>query len=143
MVSQSILIKTPIQTIYHCVVDFEAYPKFLSEIKSVRIEWCDDKEMEVTFKIQLIKEITYTLHVELDPSRAVYWKLKQGELMKKNTGSWKFKMKDDNLTEATYSIDVEFGLWVPKAITQTLIEKSLPQTLQRFKKRSEKLLKSK
>jgi len=141
MVSQSILIKAPLKTVYDCVVDFESYPKFLPETKLVKIAWCDDKAMEVTFKINLIKEISYTLLIDLDPPEGVHWKLKTGELMKLNNGSWKLKMKDDHLTEAIYSIDVEFGLWVPKVITQTLIEKSLPQTLKRFKKRAEKLCK--
>lgn len=139
MVSQSVLIKAPVETVFNCVVDFESYPKFLPEMKSAKIAWCDDKDMEVNFKVQLIKDISYTLLFELDPPRGIFWKLKSGELMKANTGSWELKMKSDNLTQATYSIDVEFGLWVPKAITQTLLEKSLPQTLERFKKRAEKL----
>ena len=143
MVSQTILIKSPIQKVYEAVVDFESYPQFLTDVKSAKIALIDDKEMEVTFKLSLIKEITYTLLFELDPPQGVYWKLKTGDMMKANTGSWKLKMKSDNLTEATYSIDIEFGLWVPKAITQTLIEKSLPQTLSRFKKRAEKGLKRK
>ena len=141
MVSQTILIKSPIQKVYEAVVDFESYPQFLNDVKSAKIAWIDDKEMEVTFKLNLIKEITYTLSFELDPPQGVYWKLKTGDMMKANTGSWKLKMKSDDLTEATYSIDIEFGLWVPKVITQTLIEKSLPQTLSQFKKRAEKSFK--
>ena len=141
MVQQSVKIKAPIQTVYNCVVDFESYPQFLSDVKSAKIAWCEDKQMEVTFKLDLIKQISYTLLFELDPPAGVFWKLKSGDLMKSNNGFWKLKMKDDVLTEATYSIDIEFGLWVPKAITQTLIEKSLPQTLKQFKKRAEGTLK--
>ena len=141
MVQKTIQIKAPIQTVYNCVVDFESYPQFLSDVKSAKIAWCEDKQMEVTFKLDLIKQITYTLLFELDPPAGVFWKLKSGDLMKSNNGFWKLKMKDEDLTEATYSIDIEFGLWVPKAITQTLIEKSLPQTLKQFKKRAEGTLK--
>lgn len=143
MVQQSIAIKAPIETVYQCLVDFESYPKFLSEMKSAKIAWCNDKEMEVAFKINLIKEVAYSLLFELDPPHAIHWTLKNGDLMKKNSGSWELKMKGDPLTEALYTIDIEFGLWVPKAITQTLVEKSLPQTLKRFKKRSETLFKKK
>lgn len=139
MVEESILIKASIQTVYDCIVDFEAYPKFLPETKSVKIGWCDDKQMEVTFKVNLIKEITYTLHFEFDPPRGVYWKLKNGDFMKINTGSWVLKEKGEAATHAAYSIEVGFGLWVPNAVTQVLVEKSLPLTLKRFKKRSEEL----
>lgn len=139
MVRKTILIKAPIQKVYDCIVDFESYPQFLPDMKGAKIAWCQDKEVEVTFKLNLIKAITYTLLFELDPPTGVFWKLKTGELIKVNTGSWELKMKDDFLTEATYAIDIEFSLWVPKAITQALVEKNLPQTLKRFKKRVEKL----
>lgn len=141
MVSQAIIIHAPIDVVYGCITDFESYPQFLPEVKSAKIEWINDKEMEVAFKVNLIKEIAYTLHFELDPLRCVHWKLKRGDMMKANTGSWELKAKGDAATHATYAIDVEFGLWVPKMITQTLVEKSLPQTLKRFKKRSELFMK--
>ncbi|MDO8528223.1 MAG: SRPBCC family protein [Deltaproteobacteria bacterium] len=143
MVHQSISIKAPIEIVYDCVTDFESYPKFLPETKTVKIAWCDDKKMEVAFKVNLIKDISYTLLFELDPTREVHWKLKTGDFMKSNNGSWIMKAKGDHLTEAVYSIDIGFGLWVPQAITQTLIEKSLPLTLKRFKKRAESLAKKK
>ncbi|MDP2599709.1 MAG: SRPBCC family protein [Deltaproteobacteria bacterium] len=139
MVSQKILIKAPIETVFNSIVDFANYPKFLPEIKSAKIDRRKDREIEVSFKINLIKEINYTLKVELDPPSGVYWKLKKGDLMKSNEGSWELKAKGDTVTEAVYSIDVTFGLWVPNAITEALVAKNLPQTLKRFKKRAEGL----
>lgn len=142
MVEKTIQIKAPIQTVYNCLIDFESYPKFLPDMKKAKVVWIDDKKMEVNFHLNLIKEISYTLLFELDPPQGIYWKLKSGDLMKKNTGAWELEMVEDYVTRAAYRIDLEFGLWVPKAITQTLIEKSLPQTLNRFKKRSEKMFKT-
>jgi|SRR3989338_5906535 len=139
MVSQKILIKAPIEAVFNCIVDFESYPKFLPETKSVKIDRHKGHEIEASFKINLIKEISYTLQVELDPPSGVYWKLKKGDLMKSNEGSWELKAKGDAMTEAVYSIDVTFGLWVPNAITEALVAKNLPQTLKRFKKRAESL----
>ena len=141
MISEKITIKAPIQTVFACITDIEDYPKFLSEMKSAKIDWCEDKEMEASFRLNLIKEISYTLHFELDPPSGVYWKLKKGDFLKTNTGSWELKAKSDTTTEAKYSIDITFGLWVPSAITNTLVEKSLPQTLKHFKKRAETLFK--
>lgn len=143
MVEKTIQIKAPIQTVYRCITDFESYPQFLPDMKAVKVVWIEDKEMEVHFHLNLIKAISYTLTFELDPPQGVFWKLKSGDLMKKNSGSWKLQMLNDDLTRATYAIDVELSLWVPKTVTQALVEKSLPQTLGRFKKRSEKLFKTK
>lgn len=143
MLQKTIAIKAPIQTVFDCITDFESYPRFLPDVKKTKVVWIDDNRMEVNFHLNLIKEICYTLLFDLDPPGGAYWKLKSGDLMKKNSGHWELKMEEDDLTKATYAIDLEFGLWVPKTITQTLIEKSLPQTLARFKKQAEKLFKRK
>ena len=55
MVQQSIAIRAPIQTVYDTIVDFQSYPEFLPETRSVCVEWCEDQSMEVSFKIAFIK----------------------------------------------------------------------------------------
>lgn len=142
MSTQSIQIKAPIQTVYQVITDFENYPRFLNEMKSSKVVWCDDSKMEVQFHLFLIKEIKCTLLFELDPPHEIHWSLKHGEMMKTNDGFWALKELSDNLTEAKYGIDVTLGLWVPKAITETLIEKDLPKTLRAFKKESERRFKT-
>ena len=106
-------------------------------MKAAKIDWCEDHQIDVTFRIYLVKEITYTLRFTLNPPHEVIWKLKRGDLMKKNSGRWKLDELEKGLTDATYDLDVEFGLWVPKAVTEMLVQKSLPDTLERFKKRAE------
>ena len=142
MITQTVQIKAPIKTVYQVITDFESYPKFLTEMKSAKIIWCDDSQVEVNFHIHLIKEVQYTLLFDLVPSHELHWSLKQGEMMKTNDGFWGLKEIAENLTEAKYGIDVQLGLWVPKAITETLIEKDLPKTLKAFKKESERRFKS-
>ena len=142
MVSKSIVIKAPIQVVYQTIVDFVSYPEFLNDIKNAKVDWCDDKKMDVSFNLHLIKEIHYTLQIALKPPREISWKLKKSDLLKKNDGSWRLKSLDKNLTEALYALDVELGLWVPKSITESLMEKTLPATLKAFKKQSEKNFKS-
>lgn len=137
MVSQSIVIRAPIETVYQTITDFESYPDFLPEIKGAKVDWCGDAQMDVSFRLELIKEIPYCLRFTLNPPSEVSWVLKQGEIMRTNTGGWKLKALEDSVTDATYSLEVTFGLWVPKAVTETLVKKSLPQTLKRFKKRAE------
>lgn len=143
MVSQTIQIGAPLQTVYDCVLDFESYPQFLTDVKTAKIAWCEDKQMEVAFSLHLIKDISYTLSFELDPPHGIYWKLKNGQWMKKNTGSWELKSLSGEKTSAKYSLDVELSLWVPQTITAALVEKTLPQTLKAFKKRSEKIFRKK
>ena len=137
MVQQSIAIRAPIQTVYDTIVDFQSYPEFLPETRSVCVEWCEDQSMEVSFKIALIKEIHYTLLFNFRPPKEVVWKLQRGDLLKKNSGSWKLTSLEPNLTDVVYSLDVALGLWVPKTLTEGLTARNLPETLKRFKKRAE------
>lgn len=137
MVSQTIAIHAPIKIVYETIVDFESYVDFLPEMKSAHVDWCEDAEMDASFIISVIKEIRYTLHFNLRPPQEVAWELKRGDLFKKNSGSWRLKSLKPERTEAKYSLELELGLWVPKSITQSLVEKTLPETLKRFKNRAE------
>ena len=58
--------------------------------------------------------------------------------MRSNVGGWALRDLGDGRTEATYDVDVvPKGLWVPKSIVNMLTNKSLPSTLEAFKKRAE------
>lgn len=142
MVTQSTRIRAPIRIVYDAITDFENYPAFLPNVSATKILNCSDKKMEVKFMLNLIKKITYTLLFECNPPEEVHWRLKSGDMMKSNTGSWILRENGDDETEAEYTIDVELSLWVPKTITETLIEKDLPKTLKSFRRRSEKLYKT-
>ena len=54
MITQTVQIKAPIKTVYQVITDFESYPKFLTEMKSAKIIWCDDSQVEVNFHIHLL-----------------------------------------------------------------------------------------
>ena len=135
--SISVVIDTPVKTIYDVVVDFESYPEFLSDLKAAHVE--KKKPLTVSFDVHLIKKIKYSLSFNLVPNKKVEWELTEGDLFKKNSGSWTFKELKKNQTEATYNIDVAFGFLVPSLITNKLIGRSLPDMMQKFEKRAESL----
>lgn len=131
-------ISAPIKTVYDVITDFEAYPEFLNETQDVEIVDHTSKSARVTFKINLIKKITYTLDIKFTPPKGISWKLVQGDLMKKNTGKWVLS-KNDSGTKAIYQIDMEFGGLVPKAISSKLIGTSLPAMMKAFRDRAEEM----
>ena len=87
----SIDIQAPLKTVYEVISDFEAYPEFLSETKQVVVEKKSGKQARVSFTLQLIKKINYTLDIKLNPPHGLSWSLVQGDIMKSNTGHWKIK----------------------------------------------------
>jgi ribosome-associated toxin RatA of RatAB toxin-antitoxin module len=59
--------------------------------------------------------------------------------MKSNDGGWTLQEAGPGRTRATYSVEVGFGLLVPKSVSGFLTERNLPKMLEAFKKRAEGL----
>ncbi|MDP8255085.1 MAG: SRPBCC family protein [Candidatus Alcyoniella australis] len=133
----SIEIDVPPKKVYEVISDFAAYPDFLSDVASTSIISQDKDEWEVEFGVKIIKQISYTLRLWGTPGKSLDWKLVKG-FMKKNDGGWALESLDKGKrTKATYFVDVEFGLMVPKKIVNTVMQANFPTMLKAFKKRCE------
>lgn len=134
----SIEIDAPIETVYDVITDFASYPDFLGETKGVVIHKETAKHAQVTFKISIIKKITYTLDIKMAQDKGISWNLVKGDIMKKNSGRWKLT-KNKGGTKADYEIVMDFGGMVPKAISSRLIGSNLPSMMKAFRDRAEDL----
>jgi len=96
------------------------------------------RDQQIEFlRLLLIKRISYVLDLVGDPPRGVRWTLARAKMFKHNTGSWEIEEIGDNRVRATYSIDIGFFMLVPRGISNRLVGKSLPATLEAFKRRAE------
>jgi len=136
--STSVIIEVPPIVIYEVVTDFESYPEFLPETREVEIIRKNAKTAQVEYTIKVIKTIRYTLDYKLTPNKKVVWKYVEGDF-RDCFGSWNFKETKHGFTEAIYEVDVEFGLFVPKKITEMLVGRNLPTLMENFKNRAESL----
>jgi ribosome-associated toxin RatA of RatAB toxin-antitoxin module len=135
--STSIEIKAPLKKVYEVITDFESYPDFLSGSKGAKIIKKSGNNLQAEFKVDVIKTITYILDIKLSPAKGFSWSLVKGDFMKGNTGSWKLEEKKKGTTHASYEIEVDFGLLVPKAISSMLVGTNLPTMMREFKERAE------
>lgn len=135
--SESIEIKATPKQCYEVISDYEKYPEYLSESKNVVINSKNGSSAEVTYTIEVIKKISYTLKMVGTPSKKISWKLIKGDLMKKNEGHWIFEEIKKGVTKAVYTLDIELGLFVPGIITKKLIGSNLPSMLKAQKERIE------
>ncbi|MCE9624503.1 MAG: SRPBCC family protein [Deltaproteobacteria bacterium] len=135
----SIEIEAPIKKVFEVISDFESYPDFLNETREVVVEKKSGKGARVTFTINLIKKIRYTLDIKLNPPSGLSWTLVEGDLMKANNGGWKLSEVKKGITQAVYEIDMDLGSMVPKAISNKLIGTNLPTMMKQFKERAEEL----
>lgn len=135
------MIKTELQVpvsrekFFDVVSDVASYPKFLKNMKSVKILKESEDEFEAEFVINLIKEIRYVLRFKKERPTRLSWELVRGDLMKKNTGAWILE-EGASETLARYEIDVNFGLLVPRKIIEGLTSTQLPELMQSFKERA-------
>lgn len=136
--STDIVIDVPTKTIFDVVADFARYPDFLPDVKSVELSG-KGKDSVGTFEIRVIKSIKYTLKFKMQPPKRISWSFVGGDLFKDNSGVWEFEEIGKGRTRATYTINVDFGLFVPKTIISMLVGSNLPAMMSRFKKRAESL----
>ncbi len=135
----SVTIEAPAKTVYEVFTDFDSYPEFLSETRRVEVIKQTAKTAQVEFEIKVIKKIQYTLDYKLTSNKKIVWDLLEGDLFKTCSGSWTLKESKKGITEAQYDIEVDFGMFVPKKITEMLVGKNLPSLMKSFKDRAESL----
>lgn len=142
-VTETIIVKAPAKICFDVITDYEKYPEFFKETKNVIVEKRSGGTSQVTFTIELIKKISYTLKITEKPPKQVSWTFVKGDFMKSNEGKWILEEIDKGTTKVTYAINVELGLLVPSMISKMLVGSSLPTMLQSFKKRVETKTKEK
>lgn len=134
--SDSIFIAAPAETIFKIVWDFAKYPTFLPDVKKVKKSG-SAKNPIVEFEIDVIKKIHYSLKFSSVPFSEITWEFIKGDFFKENRGSWSFEEKKGK-TKVTYSVEVEFGLFVPSFMMSKLVGARLPAMLEKFQERAER-----
>jgi ribosome-associated toxin RatA of RatAB toxin-antitoxin module len=134
---QNITIQTTPAEMMAVITDFASYPDFLPEMERAEVLLAEPGAWEVRFTVRVIRQLSYTLRlVQLDPL-TLQWSLLEG-VFRSNDGGWSLAARSEGGTTATYRIDVQIGMFVPGNIVNSLVERGLPQTLQRFKDEAER-----
>jgi coenzyme Q-binding protein COQ10 len=136
---KSIVIKASPAQCFKVISDYERYPEFLEDMRAARVIRRDGTFALVTFTLELVMRIEYTLRLFEEEPKGLRWSLDEGKLMKVNNGHWRLKDLGNGSTEATYSIELELKGLIPKSVTTKLAGTTLPKTLESFKRRIESL----
>jgi coenzyme Q-binding protein COQ10 len=131
-----VMIGAPIERVFGVIVDYERYPEFLPELRSVTLESRHDGVAHVRFEVELIVRVAYTLRLVEDPPSQVGWSLAEGKMIAHNNGRWRLDVTAEG-TRASYALDVELAGRIPRSVSTRLLGTDLPRMLQRFKDRAE------
>ncbi len=123
-----------LQQFYDLVSDYEKYPEFINEVKSVEIVKTEGNTKHVQYEVSVIKTISYTLETTENPPNEIHWSFTKGDLFKKMSGSW-ILSEEAGKCRAEYTIDAEFGVFVPGPITRTVQTVNLRSMMSAFHKR--------
>ncbi|MFO0597580.1 MAG: SRPBCC family protein [Myxococcaceae bacterium] len=135
---RTVTFNAPVEKCWAVISDYERYPEFLPEVKKIRTVNRRGAEVDVQYEVDLrVKVIKYTVHMKEEAPKKLSWSFIDGEFMKDNKGGWQLEDAGNGTTKATYSVEVEVGMLVPKAILTGLVDSQLPSTLENFKKRIE------
>ena len=134
--SHSAVIAASADKVMAVITDFESYPDFLPEMESAEVVMHEGNTWEVRFVIKIIRRLAYTLRLEQTSPTHLGWTLVEGAF-RMNTGSWTLAAEGEG-TRADYRIDLQIGHFVPRNIVRSLVERTLPETVSRFKAETER-----
>lgn len=123
---------------FDLLIDYEKYPDFLSEVKNCKILSIEGETKKVEFKISVVKSLRYVNEQKEVRPNEVSWKFIEGDLFKNMHGHWKLS-DDGGKTKAEYFVEANFGLFVPKAMTKTVLSVNLPAMMKAYHKRVKEL----
>ena len=117
---------------YAALIDYKHYPKLLSEVDSIEVLEFSETSARIQYTINIVKSFQYTLKMTQKRPEILSWELESGSFFKKNTGKWTITPMGPQKCKVSYSLEVEFKVFAPAAITNKLVAVNLPRMMQAF-----------
>jgi len=137
--TQSITVDAPAADVMAVIADFPSYPQWVAAAKKVEVveDGDDGRARRVHFVLDAgaVKD-DYVLEYTWDGDRKVSWTLVEGQMQKRNDGSYALAEKD-GATEVTYSITIDLSIPMLGMIKRKAEKVILDTALKELKKRVE------
>jgi ribosome-associated toxin RatA of RatAB toxin-antitoxin module len=137
--TQSIVVDAPAADVMAVIADFPAYPQWAASVKKVEVleEGGEGRARRVRFTIdQAMIRDEYVLEYTWDGDRKVSWTLVEGQLQKRNDGSYTLAERDGS-TEVTYAITIDVNMPLIGMLKRKAEKVILDTALKELKKRVE------
>lgn len=119
---------------FKIVSDYEKYPDFLPEVKSVKVVKTSGDTKEMEYHVSLIKTFKYKLRAKEVKNESVNFEFIGGDVFKTMKGSWKLTDQKGKCA-VEYNVEATFGMLVPESMAKPLVSANLPMMMSNFKKR--------
>lgn len=125
---------------FSAVASYENYPQFVTGCKKIEVERKAPGQARVKYFVNLMgKDLWYLLeHTEDAAAGVLTWKMIDSDLLKVDSGTWTLKDLGNGKTEVTYSIEIEFKIWIPGPVLKGLTQTTLPSLIGEYEKQAKK-----
>ena len=124
---------------FDAITDYETFPEWQRAVKQVDVlsRDRDGRGKEVAFEIDAkVKTVRYTLDYRYEAPHHVTWVYVEGD-PKDVDGELVLEDQGDGSTLATYSINIDPGVWLPGKVVSLLNEQVMHGALEDLKRRVE------
>lgn len=134
--SKTVEMSVSADQLWSVITDYEKYPQFISTVNTVKILSKEPRKVRAHYGIELLgKEINYVLDHEENGPKQMKWTLVESNIMKSNEGGWTIESIGENKIKVTYTLALEFKIYIPGMVLNGLVKSSLPQMLEQVEKR--------
>ncbi|QNG38235.1 SRPBCC family protein [Geodermatophilaceae bacterium NBWT11] len=137
--TQSIVVDAPASDVMAVIADFPAYPQWVAAARTVEVLGADadGRAEQVHFVLDAgAVSDDYVLAYTWDGDRQVRWTLVQGQMQKRQDGSYTL-VETDGRTEVTYAITIDLSIPMIGMIKRKAEKVILDTALKELKKRVE------
>lgn len=138
---QQALIDASPQDCFDAITDYETFPDWQEAVESVSVEsrYDDGLAREVAFVVDAkVKKVRYRLEYSYEEPERIVWDYLDGDV-RDIDGEFRFDDQGDGTTLATYSVELDAGVWMPGPIKKVLSDQVMKRSVEDLKRRVESL----
>ena len=139
MPTHSLVINAEPTACFSEITDYETFPMWQKAVTDVEILSRDDqgRGRDVRFQIDAkVRRVSYTLRYSYEAPHLISWDYVEGDV-KSVDGSFTFEERGDGKTLATYSLDIDPGVWLPGRVKKMLSDQVMKRSVEDLKRRVE------
>jgi ribosome-associated toxin RatA of RatAB toxin-antitoxin module len=122
------------------ITDYETFPQWQAAVKDVDVLARDEqgRGRDVRFAIDAkVRQVSYTLRYSYQEPRLITWDYLDGDV-KSVDGQFMFEDQQDGTTRATYTLDIDPGVWLPGRVKKMLADQVMKRSVEDLKRRVER-----
>lgn len=110
-------ISAPRQSVYHLLENYEAYPTYLDDFHSVRVDQVVNRRAFVTFRQQILRApFRYTLALDHKSPHQIQWSLSHSDQLEVHSGLWEIQEEGQQASLLTVRCKIALSQWIPEVM---------------------------